>query len=87
MKKLVYVLTCTNGEGDIVSIDLFPTMDLARKEMYKDLRAEQENALTGAFKSGWSEGVGYLNAYIEYTSTKRYWSVNLVPFDPADFNE
>lgn len=87
MEKLAYALTCTDGKGNIISINLFPTLEKARKEMYKALGKEQENALAGAFKSGWSEGTGYLNAYIEYTSTKRYWSVNIVPFDPADFNE
>lgn len=85
MKKLAYALTCTDKEGNIISVDLFPTMEAARNEMYKSLGKEQENALCGAFKSGWSEGIGYLNAYIEYPSTKRYWSVNLVPFNPEEY--
>lgn len=50
MEKELFILTVVDGEGQLIRVDAFKTMDKAKKEMERSIKAEIDDAHAGGYE-------------------------------------
>lgn len=74
MEKELFILTVVDGEGQLISVDAFKTMDEAKEEMERSIEAEIDDAHAG----GWEDDEIYQGypsetyGYVQYGDENEY---------------
>lgn len=83
-----FILTCTNEESGVISVEMFPSSVDARNA----LQASYSREIKDANSSGWNEEEGTLDcrlynntAYVWYGETNYNWRIHKVEFNKELF--